>query len=144
MRCLVEREARAVQRAPHVDAELDRRGGVGRPRGGEQAHHLGIAGRQARVPGRRHDRGERAHARREVDRHALRDHAAHRRADHVRALDPERVEQPDRVRRHVAQRIGRLHLVPGERLHDQRPGFGQTSSSLVDSPMSRLSKRMTR
>ena len=38
--------------------------------------------------------------------HRLGDHAAHRRADHVRALDPELVEQADPVVGHVGQQVG--------------------------------------
>ena len=41
------------------------------------------------------------------DRGGLGDHPAHRRADEVRAVQPERVEQPDGVGGHVRQPVGR-------------------------------------
>jgi hypothetical protein len=53
-----------------------------------------------------------------VDRERLRDHAAHRRADDVRARDAEAVHQRDRVGCHVAQRVGRLDLAAGHRRHE--------------------------
>ena len=48
-----------------------------------------------------------------VDRNELRDHAAHRGADDMGALDPERVEKPGRVGGHVVQRIGRERRAAG-------------------------------
>lgn len=74
--------------------------------------------------GGRHDRSERAHAVWMVERDALRDHSAHRRADHMRLLDSQCIEQAGRVRRHIRQGIGRLdfkpQLVPDHHLEDAR------------------------
>ena len=43
-----------------------------------------------------------------LDGQDLRDHAAHGRADDMRARDPERVQKAKRVVRHVGQRIERF------------------------------------
>jgi len=55
----------------------------------------------------RHREDETRHALGMVDGELLRDHAAHRDADHVRTRDPERVEETDRVLRHRGDRPGR-------------------------------------
>ena len=50
----------------------------------------------------------------------LRDHAAHRGTDDVRALDPERVEQTSRVACHVVERVGCRRLFARRaRRHDR-------------------------
>ena len=54
---------------------------------------------------------ERPHAGRVPKGELLRDHAAHRGAADVRAPDPERVHQPDHVRGHPRDRVGRLRHV---------------------------------
>ncbi len=61
--------------------------------------------RRPRVAGRRHDRRQREHAFRMLDRKRLGDHPAERRADDVRGLDPERIEQPGRIAGHVGERV---------------------------------------
>ncbi len=38
----------------------------------------------------------------------LGDHAAHRDADDMGALEPQRVHQPDRVERHIGELVGRV------------------------------------
>jgi hypothetical protein len=43
-----------------------------------------------------------------IQGHFLRDHPAHRHAQHVGPLDAERIEQADGVRRHEAGRVGRV------------------------------------
>ncbi len=60
------------------------------------------------IAGARHDRGEREHPLRALDRHGLGDHPAHRRADDVGPVDAEVVEQADGVVGHVRQRVGHL------------------------------------
>ena len=55
-----------------------------------------------------------------LDGDELRDHAAHRRADHVGFGDRERVEETDRVRRHVVERIGRSDRQAKEGAHHHR------------------------
>ena len=50
----------------------------------------------------------------------LGDHAAHRYADDVGALDPEVVEQADRVVGHVGERVGGTADAPGDELASGR------------------------
>ena len=88
------------------------------------------------VADRRHDR---RHAEQPVgvlDRQRLDDHPAHRRADDVRLVDAEVVEQADRVSGHVGQRVRhRRQLGASERRrHDRDRIDDATPSSLVDRP----------
>ena len=90
------------------------------------ASRVGLA--HGGIAGGRHDRGQRADALRVLDRHRLGDHPAHRRADQVRAVQPERVEQPDRVPGHVGQRVRRRGRVTAEdRSEIRRRSLGQVA-----------------
>ena len=71
----------------------------------------------------------------------LGDHPAHRGADDVGGVDPEVVEQPDRVVGHVVERVGAVDC-RRRPLRGIRSGTG-ASSILVECPTSRLSKRIT-
>ena len=55
-----------------------------------------------------------------LDRDRLGDHPAHRSADHVSGLQLERAHQPDRVLRHVAERVQHRLDPPGYELADRR------------------------
>jgi hypothetical protein len=73
-------------------AALDCFGAIGRRRAGKDLHRLGMDLAHARIARRRHDRRQRAHAPRMLDRDRLRDEAAHRRADEMHAVETKRVE----------------------------------------------------
>ena len=109
----------AAERHPHLA-----------PRGVQRAHVSVRTGERATQVERAHPPGVR-------ERHLLRDHAAHRHADHVPALDAEGVHQPERVAGHHRDRVGavgrvRLARAPvvegdhpmvlGEGAHLQAPG----------------------
>src|SRR5438105_4960037 len=55
-----------------------------------------------------------------ADRERLADHPAERSADHVRGLDPERVEEPGVVVGHVVERVARRARVAADRRHHVR------------------------
>ncbi len=75
-----------------------------------------------------------------LDGHGLGDHAAHRHADHVGGLHLERIEQTDRVGRHVGEPILGLDRAPGHRpehrldLARRLPGElgGETDVAIVE------------
>jgi hypothetical protein len=67
----------------------------------------------------RHDGSEAQDSLRVLRGEHLPDHAAHRGAHDVHALEPERVEQPDGVGRHVLETVGRR-----DRPAQQRPADG--------------------
>ena len=52
---------------------------------------------------------------------SLRDHAAHRDADDVGLLDPERVQESDRILRHVVERVRQRRGLAGDLRLDDRP-----------------------
>ena len=80
-----------------------------------------------------------------VDRQLLGDHPAHRDADDVRGADAEVVEQRHGIGRHVGEQVVGLRVAPvRERLEQRGPRRRRAGSVFVDSPMSRLSIRMTR
>jgi hypothetical protein len=62
---------------------------------------------QGRIAAGRHQRNEALDALGIFGCDNLRDHAPHRRADNVRAVDVERVHEPDGVAGHVGEAIGR-------------------------------------
>jgi hypothetical protein len=65
---------------------------VGGCAGHQHRHRLGCRAPDLGAAGRRHDRGQRQHPLRMVDRDPLADHPAERGADDVGTIDPERVE----------------------------------------------------
>ncbi len=74
--------------------------------GGEEGLLGGRSGPAVlRFSGRGHHRGERQHPVGVRDRHRLGDHPAHRGADDVRPLDPQRGQQAQAVIGHVPQRV---------------------------------------
>ena len=75
-----------------------------------------------------------------IDRDALGDHPPHRGADHVGALDPEGVEQADRVGGPWASRYGASAAPPAT----ARTSGWPCAASTVERPASRLSKRITK
>jgi hypothetical protein len=75
-----------------------------------------------------------------LDRDRLGDHPSHRGTDDVGAVQPERVEQADGVRRHVGKRVGRRGRIAGSAAG--RSGLG-ASGKCDDRPASRLSNRTT-
>ncbi len=100
------RIAGAADQPEKVVHPADRLVAVARRRPQERAQHF--RARQDRGRGG-HDRGQAPHPVRVLRGDDLRDHAAHRHADHMGGADPEAVHQPDRVTRHVVERIGRPH-----------------------------------
>ena len=80
----------------------------------------------AAVPGGGEDRGEAGDPVGVPDGQRLGDHPAHRHADHVRPLDPEVLQQPERVGGHVGQVVGvgtgtGQQLAHGARRPDRHP-----------------------
>mgnify|MGYP003694025445 CR=1 FL=1 len=78
-----------------------------------QRQHVRVRARERAAP------GAGAHPLRVRERQLLSDHAAHRHADHVGAVDAERLHEPERVRRHHRGRvgvIGRARSRPAPRL----------------------------
>jgi len=55
-----------------------------------------------------------------LDRHRLHDHPAHRRADNVRRIDAEMVQQADGISGHVGQPIRRVDGLTREPLGELR------------------------
>ena len=108
--------------AEHPDQVIDHRLGIRRVGGPAQQRLARPAARprDAPVAARGHDRSEAKHALREARRQHLRDHAAHRGADDVRAHDSQAVQQADGIAGHVFQRIGRAH-----RQAERRGSHGQ-------------------
>ena len=138
-------EVRPGDQPEHLDAAVD--GVVGR------AHHQLRQLAQQRpldlavlaVAGVGHDRRQAGDLGRVADGQRLGDHPAHRDADDVGPLDAEVVEQPGGVVGHVAERGSRTWRTAGTsvaRMSWRRVGGG--AGIFVDSPMSRLSKRITR
>ena len=72
--------------------------------------------------GAAHDRHERADTVGMLGRDRLGDHRPHRRTHHVRPLDPEVIEQPDHVERHVLERVaGRALIAPATAARSSAP-----------------------
>ena len=90
-------------------------GDVGRAVGGDRAQELAVGAQRGlaapAAAGARHDRGQRQDALGAPGGDRLGDHAAHRDADEVGALDAEVVEQADAVGGHLGQRVGGGALV---------------------------------
>ena len=61
-----------------------------------------------------------------VGRHELRDHAAHRDADDVGLLDPERIQEADCILRHVVERVRQRRGLAGDLCLDDRPRVGDS------------------
>jgi hypothetical protein len=120
-RLLHVREVEVPLGGPHrvVGRTGDELVAIGWGRGEQHAERLGRRLAVGDIADRGHDRRHAGEAFRMLDRHRLHDHAAHRRADDVRLLDAEVVEQTDRIVAHVAQRVRhRRHIGAGEhRLH---------------------------
>jgi hypothetical protein len=86
----------------------------------EQGDHLRRSGDRPTFPirmrcaaARRAAEHEALHSLRMIERQLLRDHPAHRHAEHVGAVDPERIHQAERIARHHPRRIrmiGRIRL----------------------------------
>ena len=75
--------------------------------------------RQRRIARRREDRDQRTRLGRMIERHQLRDHAAHRAAHDMRAFDAEFVEKPGRVCRQIVERVRDVRLLArGDRRRD--------------------------
>ena len=88
------------------------------------------------VPARRAREHERVHTVRVHDAEDLRDHAAHRRADHVGARDAFRVEHLDRVLRHAHEvvRTGRRVGVPGAAVVDRDAAVVAAERAALERP----------
>ena len=77
-------------------------------------------------------------------REVLGDHAAERRADDVRAIEAEDVEQADRIARHVGEVVRDVERQLREALRAaSAAAAARAASRWVDWPTSRWSKRMT-
>ena len=103
-----------------VDAVLDVALAIGGRGRQEERQHLpaGLAVEAATGVG--HDRDERVDALGRLRGQGLGDHAAHRSADDVGAVDLEVVEQPDCVACHVLERVGGTTDAPGDELGSSR------------------------
>src|SRR5438105_589115 len=71
-----------------------------------------------------------------IQRHELGDETTHRRADHVRGRDPERIQQTNRVVGHIFERIPRVHAgrearVPVVETDDQEAATGEQGAEVV-------------
>src|SRR5438552_3708890 len=71
-----------------------------------------------------------------IQRHELGDETTHRRADHVRGRDPERIQQTSRVVGHIFERIPRVHAgrearVPVAETDDQEAATGEQGAEVV-------------
>ena len=73
-------------------------------------HHLAFGLRQAARATGTHDAGEAQHPLWRGNGNALRNHAAHAHAHHVRLAHGQRVQHPQRILGHVLQRVGRAHF----------------------------------
>ena len=114
---LVEGEATPGERAGPRDGGLDSGLAAGRRGRAHDRDGVGVRPADRRVPGAGHDRAERQHPLRPPDRHQLRDHAAHRRAEEVGAVQPEGVEEPDGVGGHLVEGVReRAQVAPADRL----------------------------
>ena len=118
------------------------------PVGDEGGHRLGLARRQLRIAGVRHDGDQAEGPLGVLDGQRLGDHAAHRQANDVGAGLAEMVQQRHRVGGHVAQGVGRRiagevvhrgHDVGNLRRRRRHPG-GQPHVAVVhgDDPVARL------
>ena len=88
------------------------RGVAARARSKQVLQHARARSRQSGVAARRHERNQALDPLGIVGGDDLRDHAPHRGADDMRAIDFERVHEPDRVARHVFEAIARPHRQP--------------------------------
>ena len=86
----------------------------------QHRHRFAVARRQVPPSRGGHDRNEALHPLGMVDRDQLRDHAAHRGADDMGALRPERIDKSDRVIGHVVERVGNVRPLPRHHLRHQR------------------------
>lgn len=91
-----------------------------------------------RRSGSRHDRRERCDPGRAPGGDGLRDHPAHRHADQTRRLQPERIEERDRIRGHIAEVVLFVMSALTKQIGRSRGG----KRKWVDRPASR-SKRTT-
>ena len=90
----IGRKTRRADDTERIDGSLHACRAGRRRRASEDAHRLGMRLSHRGIAGARHDRGQRPNAARMFDRHRLRDDAAHRRADDVRASSPSASSKP--------------------------------------------------